>query len=84
MKKLLMVWVTASFVFAGTAEAKKGFADLDVNRDGKISKEECLPSKAWSKNFDNKDQNKDGFLTEDEIEAKNKGVKRKSEPETVG
>ena len=73
MKKVLLLLAAASFVFAGTAEAgKKGFAELDENKDGKLSKEECLPSKAWTKTFAKKDKNNDGFLSEEETKQKKK------------
>lgn len=73
MKKVLMLLAAACFVFAGTAEAaKKTFEELDVNKDGKLSREESKPSKSWSKNFDKKDKNKDGFLSKEETKKKAK------------
>ena len=68
MKKVLMLLVVACFVFAGTTEAKMAmsFVELDVNKDNKLSKEECRPAKILFKNFEQKDTNQDGFLSKKE------------------
>ena len=44
-----------------------GWASLDVNGDGKISRDEARARPYLSQNFDRLDTNKDGFLTRDEM-----------------
>lgn len=51
---------------AQTAPAKTAWEDLDVNKDGNLSKEETAPSPALQQVFEKADSNADGALTGDE------------------
>lgn len=51
---------------AETAPAKTAWEDLDVNKDGNLSKEETAPSPALQQVFEKADSNADGALTGDE------------------
>lgn len=59
-------------------EAKQiTWADLDADKDGKLTKEEAAPVQALSQVFDDADADKDGTLTPDEYKAyvaKNQGA----------
>ena len=53
------------------AEGKCGVANLDTNKDGKVSKDEYWTAHKEDKTgFASRDANKDGFLTADEFEMK--------------
>ena len=47
----------------------RGFARLDTDGDGKLSRQEAANSPRLAQNFDVIDTNKDGFLTQDELQA---------------
>jgi Ca2+-binding EF-hand superfamily protein len=93
MKKVLMLLVAVGVVCAvGSAEAEKAkktgekkvrlFADLDINADGKLGKEEFITAKKEKAQaiqtalFTKSDTDKDGFLTEKEYAAAAKGKKK--------
>lgn len=64
---------------AGT-QAKQGWAEVDTNSDGNISKEEAAANPGLSQVFDQADANADGSLTADEYKAfvsKNYGDQQK-------
>jgi ribonuclease BN (tRNA processing enzyme) len=48
----------------------KLLANMDTNKDGKISKSEVKGK--LKENFDRRDTNKDGYITEDELERRNR------------
>ena len=48
---------------------KQGWADVDTNGDGNISKEEAAANPGLSQVFDQADANADGSLTADEYKA---------------
>ena len=54
---------------AGATQAKQGWADVDTNADGNISKEEAAANPGLSQVFDQADANTDGSLTADEYKA---------------
>ena len=65
---------------AGATQAKQGWADVDTNADGNISKEEAAANPGLSQVFDQADANADGSLTADEYKAfvsKNYGDQQK-------
>ncbi|CAN7198093.1 EF-hand domain-containing protein [Pseudoxanthomonas sp. LjRoot168] len=65
---------------AGATQAKQGWADVDTNGDGNISKEEAGANPGLSQVFDQADANTDGSLTADEYKAfvsKNYGDQQK-------
>ena len=45
------------------------FADVDANKDGKLSKEEAAKLPAIANKFEQLDKNKDGFLSVEEFGA---------------
>ncbi|SDQ34163.1 EF hand [Pseudoxanthomonas sp. CF385] len=51
------------------ADGKQGWADVDTNGDGNISKEEAAANPGLSQVFDQADANTDGSLTADEYKA---------------
>lgn len=51
------------------AAGKQGWADVDTNGDGNISKEEAAANPGLSQVFDQADANTDGSLTADEYKA---------------
>ncbi|KRA46424.1 hypothetical protein [Pseudoxanthomonas sp. Root630] len=51
------------------AGGKQGWADVDTNGDGNISKEEAAANPGLSQVFDQADANADGALTADEYKA---------------
>jgi len=51
------------------ADGKQGWADVDTNGDGNISKEEAAANPGLSQVFDQADANADGSLTADEYKA---------------
>ena len=51
------------------ASPKPGFAQLDKNGDGNISRDEAAGHARLSQNFDRIDTNKDGVLSQDELRA---------------
>ncbi len=51
----------------GGAPAGGGFAEMDTNKDGKVSKAEAKDR--ILENFDTYDKNKDGFITQEEMAA---------------
>lgn len=62
------------------AQGQQGWADVDTNADGSISKEEAAANPGLSQVFDQADANTDGSLTADEYKAfvsKNYGDKQK-------
>jgi hypothetical protein len=64
----------------GATQAKQGWADVDTNADGNISKEEAAANPGLSQVFDQADANADGSLTPDEYKAfvsKNYGDQQK-------
>lgn len=91
MKKLLplfLVVTLAVFMSGDTAFAKAkgkkgGFAKMDTNNDGKVSKEEFLAARKKGKPgraekvFAKLDTNNDGFLTKEELAAGRKNKKKK-------
>lgn len=64
---------TTSTAPASTTVNKSGkrgaFDRLDVNHDGKLTREEAKDSKRITSRFDALDTNKDGFLSRDEVRA---------------
>lgn len=65
---------------AGATQAKQGWADVDTDADGNISKEEAAANPGLSQVFDQADANADGSLTADEYKAfvsKNYGDQQK-------
>jgi Ca2+-binding EF-hand superfamily protein len=80
MKKAVLLVVALSFYGAANAGEQRPFDKLDVDGDGKLSKEEFLRTvksenhEKMGKVFDNRDKDDDGFLTLDEytIPAKKK------------
>ncbi len=65
---------------AAATQAKQGWADVDTNGDGNISKEEAAANPGLSQVFDQADANADGSLTADEYKAfvsKNYGDQQK-------
>ena len=65
---------------AGATQTKQGWADVDTNADGNISKEEAAANPGLSQVFDQADANADGSLTADEYKAfvsKNYGDQQK-------
>ena len=49
--------------------AKKSWADIDLDKDGKLSKTEAAAVPALVQVFDQADSNADGSLTSDEYKA---------------
>ena len=45
-------------------------AKLDVNKDGRISREEAKADPRLAERFDQLDANKDGFLGQDELKPR--------------
>lgn len=58
----------------GKANKAKGFASLDVNGDGSISREEAQGS-SMARHFDEADTNKDGVISTEEVNAFKSGRK---------
>ena len=84
-KRFISSAVIAAFVslplLVNAAEEKKkggGFAAMDTDKDGKVSKKEFVAAQKDAakaeKRFANLDKNNDGFLTQEELAA---GQKKK-------
>jgi len=58
-----------------TAHARHGFAALDKNGDGVISREEASAKPKIAQMFDTLDTNKDGTLSKDEMKAGHDKIK---------
>ena len=60
----------------------KIWEDIDLDRDGRISKEEYTPDGRWTKRFDQRDLDGDGYLTRKErkerVSGSHKGLGRHS------
>lgn len=73
MKKCIVIFALLAFVVSAAAAEKKGpksFADLDADKDGKLSKEEFTGgNEKKGKLFDKLDKDKDGSLSEEEYKA---------------
>lgn len=54
---------------------RHGFAALDINGDGSISREEAAARPMLAKMFDKLDTNKDGVLSKDEMKAAKEKMK---------
>lgn len=71
---------TQSTEAAAGTQAKQGWAEVDVDGDGNISKQEAASNPGLSQVFDQADANADGSLTADEYKAfvsKNYGDQQK-------
>jgi Ca2+-binding EF-hand superfamily protein len=72
MKKAVLLVVALSFSGAAYAGEQRPFGKLDIDGDGKLSKEEFLRTvksenhEKMGKVFENRDKDDDGFLTLDE------------------
>jgi Ca2+-binding EF-hand superfamily protein len=67
MKRFLLAVIIGLFCYSPAFAVENDFNKIDVNNDGKISKEEY--NAAVIKTFNKYDKNKDGFLTKEEIKA---------------
>ena len=72
--RLAAVAIAFSAFAAGTVPASEptpgaeaAFAAADINKDGKLSKEEASPLPAIAARFEELDRNKDGFLSLEEF-----------------
>ena len=80
MRKAVLLLATLFIGFAANAGEQRPFGKLDVDGDGKLSKEEFLRTvksenhEKMGKVFDNRDKDGDGFLTLEEytVPAKKK------------
>ena len=77
MKKLTIL-AAATLLLTSTAYAQRPFEKLDVDNDGKLSKEEFLHKikpenvEGMTKSFGKRDKDGDGFLTPEEFRQKSK------------
>lgn len=68
MKNLILLSVIALFSTAASAQEDK-LANLDIDKDGRISVEEAAKDEALAALFADLDKDKDGYLTEQELNA---------------
>jgi hypothetical protein len=54
---------------AGSMSTTKGFKDLDVNADGRVSTTEARESMQLNENFRSADSNGDGYVSQTEFDA---------------
>ncbi|NJR72208.1 MAG: hypothetical protein HC782_03925 [Gammaproteobacteria bacterium] len=66
---LSTVFVSATYAAPSSGEMKAKLEKIDVNSDGKVSRDEAAKYKGVAKHFDNVDANNDGYLTKDEMKA---------------
>ncbi len=82
IKKLISIGLAGLMLTSvASAKNKKSFAELDTNKDGKLSEAEFIagakkPEKAKQK-FKKRDKNGDGFLSPKEFSHKKKGKGKK-------
>lgn len=73
MKNVLLITLLALFAAIATAQEEKmatsDMANLDSDKDGKISKTEAAKDKALAKIFDALDRDKDGYLSAEELNS---------------
>jgi Ca2+-binding EF-hand superfamily protein len=59
-----------------STDKPKSFKELDVNKDGKLSKDEVAGDPTWTADFDAADTNKDGFLSKTEFKKHEADLKK--------
>lgn len=77
--------LSLAFAQAGVAQDKAAPATeprkkVDLDGDGKISRDEAKGYARLEKGFDRIDTNKDGFLSRDELAAARKAAEAKKQP----
>lgn len=76
---ILLALVMTAMISCQSSKGKKAkfqekFKEMDINKDGKLSKDEVKAP--FAKNFDERDVNKDGFITLEEIKNTAKSKKK--------
>ena len=59
-----------------SADKPKSWKDLDVNKDGKLSKDEVAADPTWTADFDAVDSNKDGYISKAEYKKHEADLKK--------